>query len=169
MRKSSETLKVTNQRLEQWKNREMSTFTALIHPSRSLGASFLHSTLTLGSVHFFATAADTRRQINRTRATPRKGPIDEKRRGSEQRGLACTPFYTARKIREGELRVIAEWVFGALDGMAEDRDASRIVICDNTPRRFYRADAITPETPKYSLGNPFGGKRVRGRSNIATC
>jgi len=90
MGKSSETLKVTNQRLEQWENREMSTFTASIHPVRSLGVSFLHSTLTLGLLQvFLETAADTRRQINRTRATPRKGPIGEKRRSREQRELTA--------------------------------------------------------------------------------
>ena len=55
----------------------------------------------------------------RARATPRKGLIGEKQRGCEQREVACTPFYTPRKIREGELRTIAEWVFEALDGMAE--------------------------------------------------
>lgn len=121
MWKSSETLKVPNQRPEQWDNREMSTFTASIHPFRSLAASFLHSTLTLGLVQIFlATAADTRKQINRMRATPRKGPIGEKRRSREQRELICTLFICRVKGREGELRAIAEWVFGALDGMMEE-------------------------------------------------
>ena len=71
----------------------MSTFTARIHSVRSPGVSFLHSRRTLGVLQvLLATAADTRRQMNRARATPRKEPICEKRRSREQREFACISF-----------------------------------------------------------------------------